>query len=121
MVQTYTYAIRPMREHSQNIGTLETMTDIMPTANGNGIATTATGLTNKSSTSSGGSAVHSYEVRCQQPAVVALGARYVVLDAVLGQAQQSIWMRLVTYAALQQTAAAVAVDCTFASSGVRGQ
>ncbi|WIA08278.1 hypothetical protein OEZ85_007721 [Tetradesmus obliquus] len=62
IVQTYTYAIRPMREHSQNIGTLETMTDIMPTATGNGIATIATGLTNKSS-SSGGSAVHSYEVR----------------------------------------------------------
>jgi hypothetical protein len=56
-----------MREHSQNSNTLETMTDMpqpsMNGLNGNGNVTTATGLTNKSSYGSGGSAVHSYEVR----------------------------------------------------------
>jgi hypothetical protein len=55
-----------MREHAQNSGVLETMTDMpQPSMNGNGHATTAaSGLTNKSSYGSGGSAVHSYEVRC---------------------------------------------------------
>jgi hypothetical protein len=67
-----------MREHSQNICTLETLTDMPPSTNGNGNAngnaTTATGLTSRSSYGSGGSAVHSYEVRQCRAAAAAAGA-----------------------------------------------